>query len=108
MVLPDQPVSDISHVWDRVRLAAGLGDVRIHDLRHSFASNIVNAGGSLPMIGALLGHKNVATTARYAHLSADRVKVVADRASGSIAAALGALPGAEIVPLAQSDRRRSA
>jgi site-specific recombinase XerD len=95
-------------VWYRVRRAAGLADVRLHDLRHSFASNIVNAGGSLPMIGALLGHKNVATTARYAHLAADPVKLVADRAAGSIAAALAGQLGAEVVLLAQPDRRQKA
>ena len=52
------------------------------DYMISFAPNIVNAGGSLPMIGALLGYKNVSTTARYAHLAADPVKLVADRAAG--------------------------
>ena len=106
MVRPGRPVCDINHVWYRVRRAAGLADVRLHDLRHSFASNIVNAGGSLPMIGALLGHKNVATTARYAHLAADPVKLVADRAAGSIAAALAGQPGAEVVRLAVSGSRQ--
>jgi site-specific recombinase XerC len=82
--------------------------VRLHDLWHSFASNIVNAGGSLPMIGALLGHRNVSTTARYAHLAADPVKLVADRAAGSIAAALSGKPGADLIQLAQPDRRQKA
>jgi integrase len=93
------PVADIARVWRRVRAAAGLDNVRLHDLRHSFASGIVNAGGSLPVIGAILGHRNVATTARYAHLSDDPVKAAADRASASVAAALAGNPGAEVVPL---------
>ncbi len=53
---------------------AGLEDVRLHDLRHSFASVAVSGGASLPIIGALLGHTNSATTQRYAHLSDDPVK----------------------------------
>jgi site-specific recombinase XerD len=73
--------------------------VRLHDLRHSFASNIVNAGGTLPVIGALLGHRNIATTQRYAHLADDPLQAVADRAAGSIAAALAGKPVAEIMPL---------
>jgi site-specific recombinase XerD len=101
-----QPVADISHVWNRVRHAAGLGNVRMHDLRHSFASNIVNAGGSLPMIGKLLGHRNVSTTARYAHLSDDPVRALADRAAGDIAAALAGKPAADVVLLGQPDRRQ--
>ena len=59
--------------WRRIRAAAGLHDVRIHDLRHSFASVGAAAGMSLPVIGKLLGHTQPATTARYAHLSADPI-----------------------------------
>jgi integrase len=92
------PIADVSHVWQRVRKTAGLADVRLHDLRHSFASNIVNAGGTLPVIGALLGHRNIATTQRYAHLADDPLRAVADRAAGSIAAALAGKPVAEIMP----------
>jgi integrase len=55
--------------WRRIREMAGLGDVRVHDLRHSFASFAAARGHSLVIIGALLGHKNPATTARYAHLT---------------------------------------
>jgi integrase len=93
------PVADIDGVWRRARAAAGLDNVRLHDLRHSFASGVVNAGGSLPVIGAILGHRNVATTARYAHLSDDPVKDAADRASASIAAALAGQTGAEVLPI---------
>ena len=61
----------IDKVWSRVRKVAGLAGVRLHDLRHSFASVGAAGGLSLPIIGALLGHKHTTTTARYAHLSAD-------------------------------------
>jgi integrase len=54
--------------WRRIRAKAGLSDVRLHDLRHTFASVAVSNGLSLPIIGALLGHKQTQTTARYAHL----------------------------------------
>src|SRR5262249_8580138 len=55
--------------WVQIRAAAGLPDVRFHDLRHSFASWLVGQGLSLPIIGAMLGHSKPATTARYAHLA---------------------------------------
>lgn len=60
--------------WTRIREIAGLEDVRIHDLRHTFASVAAMGGMSLPMIGALLGHSQPQTTARYAHLAADPLK----------------------------------
>lgn len=54
--------------WRRIRSKVGLNDVRLHDLRHTFASIAASNGLSLPIIGALLGHKQTQTTARYAHL----------------------------------------
>jgi integrase len=54
--------------WDRIRKAAGVPDLRVHDLRHSFASSIASSGFDLPVIGKLLGHRSQATTKRYAHL----------------------------------------
>jgi hypothetical protein len=79
-------------------LPTGLVDVRIHDLRHSFASGAVALGESLPMIGKLLGHTQVQTTARYAHLAADPVKAAAERVSSNIAALINAKTG-EVVQL---------
>ncbi|WP_136661670.1 site-specific integrase [Nitratireductor sp. XY-223] len=64
--------------WRRVRKAAGLDDVRLHDLRHSFASFAVGAGIPLAVIGGLLGHRSVQTTARYAHLADDPLKQASD------------------------------
>lgn len=57
-----------------VKLPSGLTDVRVHDLRHTFASILVSAGASLPLIGALLGHTQAATTQRYAHLFDDPLR----------------------------------
>ena len=68
------PLVGLAKIWASVRRNAGLDDVRLHDLRHSFASVGVIGGLSLPIIGALLGHKHAMTTARYAHLSADPVR----------------------------------
>lgn len=86
--LPGAPLYDLQPFWQRVRARAGLKDVRIHDLRHTFASAAVAAGQSLPIIGKLLGHTQVQTTARYAHLAADPVRVAADQVSAQIAALL--------------------
>ena len=74
--------------WRRIRKAAGLDDVRLHDLRHSFASVAAGGGMSLPVIGALLGHTQPQTTQRYAHLSADPLKHASDVIGGRIAAAM--------------------
>lgn len=84
-----QRLSDLQPFWQRVRARAGLKDVRLHDLRHTFASTAVAAGRGLPMIGKLLGHTQVQTTARYAHLAADPVKAAADSVSGALSQMLG-------------------
>lgn len=86
-------------VWRKVRVKAGLADVRLHDLRHSFASVGLLAGDSLPLIGKLLGHADVKTTARYAHLAEDPVKEAAKRIGNTIAAAMDGRPTAQVVPL---------
>jgi len=86
---PGARLADLQPFWQRVRTRAGLKDVRIHDLRHTFASIAVAAGQGLPMIGKLLGHTQVQTTARYAHLAADPVKNAADAVSSQLQRALG-------------------
>ena len=75
-------------VWRIVRSMAGIEDVRLHDLRHSFASIVVSGGASLPMIGALLGHTHSATTQRYAHLHDDPLRAATDAVGSQIEAAL--------------------
>jgi integrase len=99
-----RPFGGIDKVWFRARAAAGLANVRLHDLRHSFASIGAVGGLSLPVIGALLGHKHPATTARYAHLSADPLRAANDAVGLRIAAAmarhLDATTAAHVVTLA--------
>ena len=82
------PRSDLKKPWAAIQRAAGLEGLRLHDLRHSFAS--VGAGTSLglPIIGKLLGHSQPATTARYAHLDADPMRRAADTIGATIVAAM--------------------
>jgi integrase len=85
---PGKPLSDLQPFWQRLRARAGLKDVRLHDLRHTFASVAVASGQGLPMIGKLLGHSQVQTTARYAHLAGDPVRAAANDVSEAVAAGL--------------------
>jgi integrase len=84
-----RPLESVRRVWDAVRVAAKIEDVRFHDLRHSFASYAAGKGESLLMIASLLGHKDVSTTQRYAHLVDDRRKAAADATAGHVANVLG-------------------
>ena len=84
----DNSMSNLQRHWVRIRKRAGLEDMRLHDCRHSFASRALALGESLPMIGRLLGHSQVATTARYAHLARDSVHEAATRVSARIEAIL--------------------
>jgi len=86
--LPRKPLADLQPFWQRVRARAGLKDVGIHDLRHTYASVAVAGGQGLQMIGKLLGHSQVQTTARYAHLAGDPVRAAANDVSDAIAAGL--------------------
>lgn len=88
----------LGKVWQAVRKAAGLEDVRLHDLRHTFASFGAAGGLSLPIIGKLLGHSQAATTQRYAHLADDPVARAADQVGNAVAAAMEG-GGAEVVAL---------
>ena len=100
---PGAHLTDLQHPWRRIRACgprarwsttttpgdsasarAGLDDARIHDLRHSFASRALALGEGLPMTGKLLGHTQVQTTARSAHLARDTVKASAARIGDSI------------------------
>lgn len=85
-------------VWSRIRSSAKLDDVRLHDLRHSFASIAVSGGASLPIIGALLGHAHSATTQRYAHLSDDPLRAASDAVGNKIAASLSGTEVQTVVP----------
>ncbi|MEO8680670.1 MAG: tyrosine-type recombinase/integrase [Vicinamibacterales bacterium] len=79
---------NLTDAWRWIRRRAKIADVRLHDLRHSFASVAVSSGQTLPMIGALLGHKEAATTQRYAHLMDDPLRAASDATAATIAAAI--------------------
>ena len=83
---PGRRLTFLAYYWYQVRERAGLDDVRLHDLRHSFASRALALGEDLTMIGKLLGHRKIQTTARYAHLARDSVKEAAALVAASIAA----------------------
>ena len=83
-----QHLTDMQRPWRRLRKRAGLDDLRIHDLRHSFASDALQLGEDLPMIGKLLGHTQIQTTSRYAHLKTDPIRAAADKVADAIALAL--------------------
>ncbi len=87
---PGRPLVNLEKPWRRVRKAALLTDVRLHDLRHSHASIGVASGLSLPLIGGLLGHSQPATTARYAHLADDPLKAASELVGRRIADAMEA------------------
>lgn len=97
------PLSTIKKSWATAAAAAGLNDVRLHDLRHTYASILASAGLSLPIIGALLGHTQTQTTARYAHLLDDPLRAATERV-GAIVGAAGS-KGADVVPLQRAGGR---
>ncbi len=83
-----QPLVNVKDPWIRIRKRAKLDDVRLHDLRHTFASHAVSGGLPLPIIGGLLGHTQAATTQRYAHLQHDPLREASERVGSGIAAAM--------------------
>jgi integrase len=85
---PGTAYKNLTRAWARARKYAGLNDVRLHDLRHSYASLAAGRGVSLHMIGKLLGHKDPATTQRYAHLARDAVQAVNDELGAAMQAAI--------------------
>ncbi len=89
---PEVPLVNIKDPWSTICEVAGLQELRLHDLRHAFASAAVNDGLSLPIIGALLGHRETRTTQRYAHLADNPQKIAAAQVAGRIAHAMRALP----------------
>jgi integrase len=93
-----QPITTIKTFWRSVTRQAGLEGVRVHDLRHSFASVLASSGASLMLIGQLLGHTQAATTQRYSHLADSVQRETVERA----AAVIAGQHLAEIVPLRRS------
>jgi integrase len=99
------PRADLHRPWKAIRKAARLDGVRVHDLRHSFASFGAGASLGLPIIGKLLGHSQAATTQRYAHLDADPLRRAADKIGNSIAAAMEGIADANVVALRKARRK---
>ena len=86
--VPGQYLTDMQKPWRRIRSVAKLEDVRLHDLRHTFASSAVSLGENLPMVGKLLGHSQPQTTARYAHLADAQAASAADKVSEALSQSL--------------------
>ena len=100
-----QHLVNLEKPWRRIRKAAKLEDVRLHDLRHSFASVAALGGQSLLVIGKMLGHSQPATTARYAHLADDPVKAASDAVGRHIASLMDRQTRGEVLDLNRSSGR---
>lgn len=90
---------NLSKPWQRIRTAAGLEDVRLHDLRHTHASVGVSGGTSLHVLGGLLGHRQPRTTARYGHIQDDPLRRASDAIGARLTAALEGKPDADVIAL---------
>lgn len=100
--LPGSHLTDLQPPWQRIRKKAGLEHVRIHDLRHTYASNAIMNGVDIVLVGRLLGHSQIQTTMRYAHLADEPVRKAAARVSGFLGQALRAAPARQsgnVVPI---------
>jgi integrase len=95
------PMTEIKKSWASLCRAAGIDGVRLHDLRHTYASVLASAGLSLPVIGALLGHTQPGTTARYAHLFDDPLRAATERAAAIVT---GKGDGGEVVSIERGRR----
>jgi integrase len=93
------PRADLNKPWNALKKAAGLEGLRLHDLRHSFASVGAGGGLSLPIIGAILGHSQASTTQRYAHLGDDPRRAAVEQIGSAIDATMRRKPSAEVIPL---------
>jgi len=82
-ILPD----NLTRAWISIRATCGLDDVRLHDLRHSMASDLLSSGAPLAVVGKVLGHTQASTTQRYAHLADDALRIALERGAERIAAA---------------------
>jgi integrase len=94
-IVKSGPRTNLDLAWNEARRVANIADIRLHDLRHSFASQLASSGASLPLIGALLGHATPTMTARYAHLFDDSQRAAVER----VGAIFSNQPSAKVVPL---------
>jgi integrase len=95
----EKPRADLKRPWQTIAKRAGLEGVRLHDLRHTYASFGVGGGLGLPIIGKLLGHTQASTTQRYAHLDSDPLRRATESIGNQIAAALEGKRGATVVTM---------
>jgi integrase len=103
----DEPFKNLGRSWIVARAYADLGDVRLHDLRHSYASLAARKGVSLLMIGKLLGHKVAATTKRYAHIDRDAAADINEQLGAAMTAAIEKPgPGGKVVKMPKRRRAR--
>ena len=105
---PRRPLSHNLPLWRSVRMEAGIEDVRLHDLRHSFASHAVLQGVPLPVVSRLLGHKRPSMTLRYAHVGDREIETAAERIGAAIAEALDGSEAIEGAPMKLGRRGRAA
>ena len=103
---PERARYDLQRPWEAIRHRAGLGPMRLHDLRHSFAATGAASNFGLPVIGKLLGHRNAETTSRYAHVAADPLKFAADAIASDLASKMGEPTGTD--KAAQSNSKEAA
>ena len=89
---PGRPLCGVLPLWYAIRKEAGIEDVRIHDLRHTFASHAVMQGTPLPVVAKLLGHSQTTMTLRYAHTGDRETETAAERIGGLISGLLGVSP----------------
>jgi integrase len=103
----EKPRADLKRPWGAISKRASLDGVRLHDLRHTYASYGAGGGLGLPIIGKLLGHSQAATTARYAHLDSDPLRRASESIAGRIAAAMGETVAdvGEVIPLRKPARK---
>ena len=87
-----KPYTTIHKVWERLRADAGLPHLRLHDLRHQYASFLVNSGRTLYEVQRILGHSDPTVTQRYSHLSSKSLQDAANSAADSIKGAMGKRP----------------
>ena len=96
---------NISKPWNRVRTAAGVEDVRLHDLRRTVGSWLAQAGNSLHLIGRVLNHSNASTTAVYARFGEDSVRAALEQHGARIMGAAGLTPSAEVAELPKTQAK---
>jgi integrase len=105
--IPGEPYRNLGRAWIKARALVGLDDVRLHDLRHSYASLAAGKGVSLLIIGKLLGHRHAATTQRYSHLAVDVAAGINDQLGVAMTRAIerGTPPAASVTKLRPRRRR---